>query len=75
VAVKSSSNNQSDTLRFSLGQRVWFALNDEEHGIITGIMFRPSGVVYYVTWADKSESNHFEAELAATKEEAEHHVE
>lgn len=70
--MKNSSPSPTDTLRFSLDQRVWFALDDKSPGVITGIMFRPNNSVqYYVTWGDKCESAHYESELVTKKDDAE----
>lgn len=68
--MNSFSKNSPDTLRFALGQRVWFALNDENEGMITGILFRPNGVIYMVVWQDMDETEHYEFELTADAKEA-----
>lgn len=67
--VKNSYPNP-DTLRYKLEQPVWFKLDREKEGMVTGILFRPSGVCYKVTWEDMDESDHFECELTASPEEA-----
>lgn len=67
--MKSNFQNP-DTLLFGLGDRVWFRLDREKEGMITGIVFRPHGHVYDVTWQDMDESEHYECELTASPEEA-----
>lgn len=69
MAVKNSYPSP-DTLRYKLEQPVWFKLDREKEGIVTGILFRPSGVCYKVTWEDMDEIDHFECELTASPEEA-----
>lgn len=46
--MKNSSQNP-DALRYGLGDPVWFKLDREQEGMVTGILFRPSGVIYKVT--------------------------
>lgn len=67
--MKNPSQNP-DALRYGLGDSVWFKLDREKEGMVTGILFRPSGVIYKVTWEDMSEKDHYECELTATPEEA-----
>lgn len=55
-------------LSFQLGQEIYHRANPEERrGIITGIIFRPTGATYLVTWDDMEERYHFECELTDTK--------
>lgn len=56
----------ADAVKFELGDTVEFAVGDEKVGIVTGILFRSSGVLYMVTWAeDLNEVPHFDIELKA----------
>jgi hypothetical protein len=55
----------TDSVKFKLGQTVYFVAG-EQRGILTGIVFRPSHVMYLVTWGnDLSERWHNECELSA----------
>lgn len=56
-----------DALKFHLGQTVYLAVNAEQQGMVTGILFRPNGFAYYVTFADGQERTHYEMELTAEK--------
>jgi len=57
-----------DTLSFALGQTVYLKLRSDAAGMVTGILFRPSGHSYLVTWAsDMSERYHYECELTLEK--------
>lgn len=58
----------TDALSFSLGQIVYLKIDTEEKGMVTGILFRPGGYSYAVTWASSlEESFHYEMELVADK--------
>jgi hypothetical protein len=57
---------------FYLGQLVYARANHEWAGIITGILLRPGSdgqyhIVYYVTWSDHEECQHYETELLDEK--------
>ena len=55
-----------DKCAFALNQRVYFVLDSEARGIVTGIIFRAhGGVLYEVTWEDKADRAHTEQELSA----------
>lgn len=59
----------TDTVKFQLGDIVYLRLSPEETGMVTGVLFRPHGHLYYVMWCDeKSETVHYEMELTADKE-------
>ncbi len=59
---------KTDFVKFSLGQVVYLKLKPENAGLVTGILFRPSGHLYYVTWSsDCGEKSHFELELTEEK--------
>lgn len=57
-----------DTVKYSLGDTVYLALNSEKFGMVTGILYRNNGVSYLVTWEhDMGERYHNEIELAKEK--------
>ena len=56
---------------YVLGQTVWHKTNHENVGIVTGIMLRPIGVLYYVTFSDLEERSCFGNEITETKPESE----
>lgn len=53
-----------DSVKFHIGDTVCLKV-DEEHepGIVTGILFRPSWVIYYVSWGSRQETIHYDIEL------------
>lgn len=57
----------SDSVNFQLGEIVYFKVDDEKKGVITGIVYRPDGVAYMVTWNDCNEQTHFSCELTTEK--------
>ncbi|MFZ4600517.1 MAG: hypothetical protein ACOYNN_17890 [Terrimicrobiaceae bacterium] len=61
-----------DTVKFTFGERVRHRASDEDDkpGIVTGIMFRPWGVTYEVSWGPHGESSHYDIELERTDEVA-----
>ena len=40
-----------DTVSFTLGQVVYLKTKTEHAGMVTGILFRPNGHSYLVTWS------------------------
>lgn len=57
-----------DALSFSLGQVVYLKVKPDAAGMVTGILFRPTGHSYLVTWAaDAGERYHWEMELTCEK--------
>ena len=48
---------------FKIGDEVTRNAQDTDKGVITGIMLRPGGKVFYVTWADHAERAHYSVEL------------
>jgi hypothetical protein len=52
---------------FSLGQIVYHRCAPEEPGVVTGILQRPTGYSYYVTWGDRTEAAHYDIELTTEK--------
>ena len=57
----------NESVKFSLGQLVYYRTNDARVGIVTGIVYRSSGVFYWVTWDDQVERTHFDVELSEEK--------
>lgn len=58
----------TDTLTYALGQTVYLKLKPDIAGMVTGILFRPYGHMYLVTWSsDISERYHFDLELTKEK--------
>ena len=55
-----------DAFKFSIGQKVWFAIGEHE-GIVTAIIFRQEGVLYRVIWDDFEERAHYECELRSER--------
>lgn len=42
--------------------------DDASPGVVTGILYRPHGILYCVTWGDsREESQHYEHELSVIK--------
>ena len=58
-----------DACPFTIGQRVTFTLDDEMHGLVTGIIFTPMGCAFRITRQDLETSEHVACELRAAKEE------
>jgi hypothetical protein len=57
-----------DAVQFHLGQAVYWRLDAEKSGMVTGIMFRPAGVIFGVTWSHTlNEQWHWAVELTADK--------
>jgi hypothetical protein len=59
--------NEFDGVKFALGEIVYLRVEPSEAGIVTGIMFRPSGVCYYVSWSKTTEQQHYDIELQREK--------
>jgi len=58
----------TDGVKFNLGETVYLMLDRDKSGMITGITFRPSSVMYLVAWThDFSERSHFDIELTTEK--------
>ena len=58
----------NDTLIFNFGDMVTHKANEDEIGIVTGILYRPDGgVQYLVTWTNRVEERHYDIELCKTK--------
>lgn len=59
---------------FQIGDIVWSkVVKDDDgqpkRGMITGILVRPTGCIYYVTWCDDHESLHYAIELTEQEPE------
>jgi len=52
-----------ESVKFQLGDIVYLLIDPEEKGMITRIIYRPHGVMYYVTWNSDREQSHFDIEL------------
>lgn len=54
----------SGSLKFHLGDKVWLKIDPECPGLVTGLVTRPGGYQYLVTWADsREEESHYDIEL------------
>ena len=56
-----------DSVKFSLETFVYMKVKPDTPGMITGVLFRPCGVLYYVTWGNAEETYHHEIELTTDK--------
>ena len=56
-----------DTVKFAMGDRVFLKVNPTEAGMVTGILFRPHGMTYWVTWGNAAETTHYDIELTTEK--------
>ena len=57
-----------DSVKFSLGEMVYMRIKPDTLGIVSGILFRPNVVWYYVTWSnDMQERGHSDIELTTEK--------
>ena len=56
--------NQSDAVKFQMGTEV-FHRADGKRGIVTGIMFRPHGVLYSVSYGCNTEGWNYDFELSS----------
>ena len=57
-----------DSVKFNHGDIVYLKVNPDEAGMITGILFRPHSITYFITWGNANETTHYDVEL--TKEKA-----
>jgi hypothetical protein len=56
-----------DSVKFELEEIVFLRIDEESKGIVTGIIFRPTGIMYMVTWGISNEQHHYEGELTREK--------
>jgi hypothetical protein len=59
---------QTLVLPFQIGQIVYHkvSLSDEgrpDRGIVTGVLVRPTSIMFYVTWTSHRETLHYDLEL------------
>lgn len=59
---------RADVPRFALGELV-FHKTDDTPGVIVGLVYRPGGMVYEVTWQGRITESHYECELTTDKPE------
>lgn len=57
-----------ETVKFKLGDIVYRKVDPEDKGMITGIIFRPTGVLYGVSWKDGEETTCYDIELTTHPE-------
>ena len=53
-----------DSVKFNMGETGYLRTNGDGMGIITGLLFRPNSVEYYVSWGDCTETKHYDIELS-----------
>ena len=64
-----STGYAPDVLEWTFGQEVFLKCDaDQKRGMVTGIVMRPTGVGYYVSWGDKTEVFHYVFELTISKD-------
>lgn len=56
-----------DTVKFQIGEEVYLKVCSDTAAMVTGILFRPSGVIYKVTWPSAAETDHYDIELTKEK--------
>lgn len=61
----------TDSVKFELESVVYFRTDEDAKGVITGIMYRPTGTQYFVTWSAGIEHCHYACELTTEKPFAE----
>jgi len=53
-------------LTYDIGDVVYHRLADERRrGLVTGVLLRPTGQSYLITWPDQGESSHYAIELSS----------
>lgn len=52
-----------DTVAFHIGDPVRLRVDPSDVGIVTGILFRPTAIIYYVSFGQRGESMHYDIEL------------
>ena len=53
----------NDSTLFNLGDIVYMMVSPDDPGMVTGIIYRPHGISYLVTWGNSSETSHYGIEL------------
>lgn len=56
-----------DAVKFQLGDTVYRRVDEDERGMVTGILFRPTGTVYFVTFGGGREDSCYDIELTAER--------
>lgn len=57
-----------DSVKFAIGDIVYIKTDESQiPGMVTGIMFRPHGVMYFVSWPNAGECQHYGIELTKEK--------
>lgn len=56
-----------DTVKFQFEDVVYRKVEPSVAGMVTGILFRPHGVVYLVAWATGGEDERYDIELTKDK--------
>lgn len=56
-----------DNVKFNLGDVVYLIIDPDMQGMVTGVLFRPHGIVYYVSWGISDEEPHYDIELTREK--------
>ena len=68
-ALPSSTGYAPDVLAWTFGQEVFLRCDgDQKKGMVTGIVMRPTGVGYYISWGDKAETFHYVFELTTERD-------
>jgi hypothetical protein len=57
----------NDTVKFTLEEIVYLKIDEDAKGIVTGIIYRPTGTMYMVTWGMGNEQHHYACELTTEK--------
>lgn len=58
----------NDVVHHAMGDIVYLKISPEYGGMVTGLMFRPTGVTYYITWQGAAETCHYDIELTTEKQ-------
>lgn len=56
-----------DSVKFNHGDLVYLKVRPDEAGMVTGILFRPQSITYWVTWGNSNEAPHYDIELTKEK--------
>jgi len=58
-----------DVIEWSFGSEVFLRCDaDQDKGLVTGIVLRPGGCGYFVSWGNKCETFHYSFELSSMKD-------
>jgi hypothetical protein len=64
-----SKYTAGDTVCLTVDDIAAFEMEERELGMITAVTFTGVGVLYKVTWSDRSKGNHIEQELTLVVEQ------